>query len=142
MENEIKGKGDIQFRVDFEGRWFGPDGKEVNEASLFFLTQNLRADGEGFFVGLGFGPAKLVVEDVPLHVSGIELMERGGSKHLDVTILGGGSEPLDPETLFKRGDHFYCRIRGGRIPARFTGSATEELLKYLKADGDDIYLVL
>jgi hypothetical protein len=142
MENEIKGKGDIQFRVDFEGRWFGPDGKEVNEASLFFLTQNLRGDKEGFFVGMGFGPAKLIVEDVPLHVCGIELIEKRGSKEIEITFLGGGSELLDPETLFKRGDHFYCRVRGGRIPARFTGSAQEGLLNYLKADGDDIYLVL
>lgn len=142
MENEIKMGGDVQFRVDFEGCWYGPDGKEVNEASLFLLTQNLRGDGKGFFVGMGFGPAKLIVEDVPLHVYEIELVKRGESKQFKMTLLGGVNEVLDPETLFKKGDHFYCRVRGGRIPARFTGSAKEDLLNYLKADGDDIYLVL
>ena len=142
MENEIKTVGEIHFKVDFEGRWFGPDGEEVNEASLFFLTQNLRRDGEGFFVGMGFGPAKLVFEDVPLHVTGLELVERGETKRLEMTLVGGVTESLDPETLYKSGDHFYCRVRGGNVPARFIDPARDELIKYLKMDGEDIYLVL
>ncbi|GEM_PF-2406420 len=145
MEDNIKQAkhtGEIFFRVDFEGQWYGPDGAEVNEASLFFLTQNLRSDGEGFFVGMGFGPAKLVVEDVPLHVGGIELVKKGEERHLTMTLVGGAAEALNPETLHKRGEHFYCLVRGGRIPARFVGSALDELMKYLKVEGEDIYLVL
>ncbi|MBN1573243.1 MAG: hypothetical protein JW984_08630 [Deltaproteobacteria bacterium] len=142
MEDITRQTGEISFRVDFDGRWYGPDGKEVNEASLFFLTQNLRWDKEGFFIGMGFGPAKLIVEDVPLHVRGLDLVKKGEARHLTMTLLGGATEVLNPETLHKRGEHFYCRVRGGNIPARFIGSAVDELTKHLKEEGEDIYLVL
>lgn len=142
MEDITRQADEIFFRVDFDGRWYGPDGAEVNDASLFFLTQNLRGDREGFFIGMGFGPAKLIVEDVPLHADGLKLVKKGEARHLEMTLLGGGVEVLNPETLHKRGEHFYCSVRGGNIPVRFIGSAADELKKHLREEGEDIYLVL
>jgi hypothetical protein len=132
------------FRVDYEGRWYGPDGKEVNEASLYFLTNNIRTDEHGYFVGMGFGPAKLVVEDVPFVIRKVERIE-GDPPRLELTLTDGVTEPLDPETLsIKKGDAdlYYCRVKGGRIAARFSDEAARVLEKCLTREGDDVFLAL
>lgn len=132
------------FRVDYEGRWYGPDGKEVNEASLYFLTNNIRSDENGFFIGMGFGPAKLVVEDVPFVIRKAERKE-GDPPSLELTLTDGVTETLDPETLsVKKGevDLYYCRVRGGRVPARFSDEAARVLEQYLTRERDDVFLSL
>lgn len=133
--------GNIHFRVDFDGRWYGPDGKEVDDASIYFLSQNLRRDKDGFFIGLGFGPAKLIVEDVPLIVKGLEL-KGTDNRYIEMTLIDDMIERLDPATLYRRGDYFYCMVRGASIPARFDGDAAKELEKYLEVKGADIYLTI
>ena len=132
------------FRVDYEGRWFGPDGKEVNEASLYFLTHNIRSDENGFFIGMGFGPAKLVVEDVPFIIKKVE-RKGGTSPFLELTLTDGTIEALVPESLsMKKGevDLYYCTVRGGQIPARFSDEAAHVLEQYLTREGEDIFLNL
>jgi len=138
MENQA----DMHFTIDFEGRWFGTDGKEVNGASLYFLSHNLRSDKEGYFIALGFGPVKLVVEDVPFVIREIRLSEGKGKRFLEMTISDDTIERLNPETLMKRAEYYYCMVREGNIPARFGKEAAEELEKYLTIEGDDIYLSL
>jgi hypothetical protein len=133
----------IDFRVDNEGKWYGPDGKELNEASLYFLTQNLRFDKTGYFIAMSFGPAKVHVEDVPFVITGIAVeVNDENERIISLTIMDGASETLDPATLSVKGEHYYCMIRSGRIPARFLPDAKQELEKYLKHDGDAIYLTL
>jgi hypothetical protein len=132
------------FRVDYEGRWYGPDGKEVNEASLYFLTKNIRSDDDGFFIGMGFGPAKLVVEDVPFVIKEVQRKE-GDPPFLELTLTDGVTEALDPETLsIKKGeiDRYYCHVRGKRFPARFSDEAARVLEQYLTREGDDVFLTL
>lgn len=138
MENQA----DIHYAIDFEGRWFGMDGKEVNEASLYFLSQNLRRDKEGYFIALGFGPVKLVVEDVPFVIRELSLSEGKGERFLEMNLSDDTKERLNPETLIKKGEYYYCMVRGENIPARFGKDAAKELEKYLKVEGDDIYLSL
>jgi len=134
----------LVFRVDYEGRWFGPDGKEVNEASLYFLVNNIRSDENGYFIGMGFGPAKLVVEDVPFVIKEVERKD-GNPPRLELTLTDGVTEPLDPETLsIKKGDVdlYYCRVKGGQIAARFSDEAARILEKYLTREGEDVFLTL
>jgi hypothetical protein len=134
-------KGGIEFRVDFSGRWYGPDGKEITEASLYFLTQNLRFDESGYFIAMSFGPAKVAVEDVPFVVR--EVARDPDDEHgLALTLMDTTIEKLDPETLSVKGEHYYCMVRGGRIPARFLPEAARELEKYLRREGDAIYLAI
>ena len=131
----------IEFRVDSSGRWFGPDDKEVSEATLYFLTQNLRFDESGYFVAMSFGPAKVNVEDVPFVIT--EIARDPDDEHaLVLTIMDTTVEKLAPETLSAKGDRYYCMVRGGRIPARFLPEAARELEKYLRKEGDDIYLTI
>jgi hypothetical protein len=132
---------DIHFRIDFEGRWFGPDGNEVNEASLFFLSQNLRFDGEGYFIALGYGPAKLSVEDVPFVIKALSVVE-GKERYLSLALSDNTEERLVPETLARKGEYYYCLIRGGNIPARFSKDAQKTLEEYLVREGDEIFLSL
>ena len=138
MENQAN----IHFTIDFDGKWYGTDGKEVNEASLYFLSRNIRRDNEGYFVALGFGPVKLVVEDVPFIIREIKLSEGRGERFIEMTVSGDSKERLNPETLMKRGGYYYCMVREGNIPARFGEDAAKELEKYLTVEGDDIYLSL
>jgi len=132
----------VFFRVDFEGRWYGPDGKEVNEASLYFLSQNIRTDEQGYFIALGYGPVKLVVEDVPFVIMDVRRVEGAEPATLELTLPGGAIEPLVPESLSKKGEHYYCRVKSGNIPARFGEGPKRELLKYLTFEGEDIFLTL
>ena len=138
MENQPE----IHFKIDFDGNWYGMDGKEVEGASLYFLSQNLRRDNDGYFIGLGFGPVKLVVEDVPFVIREVELSEGRGERFLELAISDDTKERLIPETLIKKGEYYYCMVREGNIPARFGKDATDELEKYLTVEGDDIYLAL
>lgn len=134
-------QGGIEFRVDFDGRWYGPDGNELKEAALYFLTQNLRFDEGGYFIAMSFGPAKVIVQDVPFVITGIDL-EGGDERALSLVLMDGTAERLDPATLSVKGEHYYCMVRGGRIPARFLPDARKELENYVKREGGDLYLDL
>ncbi|MBN1883527.1 MAG: hypothetical protein JW885_15275 [Deltaproteobacteria bacterium] len=132
------------FRIDYEGRWYGPDGKEVNEASIYFLTNNIRSDENGYFVGMGFGPAKLIVEDVPFVIQTVQRKD-GDPPFLELVLTDGVTEALDPETLsIKKGevDLYYCMVRGGQFPARFSDEAARVLEQYLTREEDSVFLTL
>lgn len=134
-------QGGIEFRVDFDGRWYGPDGKELVDAGLYFLTQNLRFDESGYFIAMSFGPAKVTVEDVPFVITKVA-REESRESALSLTLMDGTVERLEPATLSVKGEHYYCMVRGGRIPARFLSDAKKELEKYLRREGDTIFLTL
>ncbi len=134
-------QGGIEFRVDFSGRWFGPDGKEVTDASLYYLTHNLRFDDSGYFIAMSFGPAKVIVEDVPFVITGVA-RDPDDEHSLILTVMDGTTDKLLPETLSIKGEHFYCMVRSGRIPARFLPEARQEIEKYVDRQGQDLYLTI
>jgi hypothetical protein len=134
-------QGGIEFRVDFFGRWYGPDGSRLTEAALYFLTQNLRFDDSGYFIAMSFGPAKVIVEDVPFVITGLA-RDADDEHSLVLTLMDGTIERLAPETLSIKGEHFYCMVRNGRIPARFLPEVKEELERYVSRKGEDIYLTI
>lgn len=134
-------QGGIEFRVDFSGRWYGPDGREVTDASLYFLTHNLRFDDSGYFIAMSFGPAKVIVEDVPFVITGVA-RDPDDEHSLILTIMDGTTEKLLPESLSIRGEYFYCMVRSGRIPARFLPEAGQEIEKYVGRKGQDLYLTI
>jgi hypothetical protein len=134
-------QGGIEFRVDFSGRWYGPDGKEVTDASLYYLTHNLRFDDSGYFIAMSFGPAKVIVEDVPFVITGVA-RDPDDEHSLILTVMDGTTDKLLPETLSIKGEHFYCMVRSGRIPARFLPEARQEIEKYVDRRGQDVYLTI
>lgn len=134
-------QGGIEFRVDFSGRWYGPDGAEVTDAALYFLTHNLRFDASGYFIAMSFGPAKVIVEDVPFVITSVA-QDTEDEHALTLTLMDGTSERLAPDTLSVKGEHFYCMVRDSRIPARFLPDAKQEIEKYVDRRGQDIYLTI
>jgi hypothetical protein len=134
-------QGGIEFRVDFSGRWYGPDGKEIVDAALYFLTQNLRFDNSGYFIAMSFGPAKVIVEDVPFVVTGVA-RDPDNEHSLTLTLMDGTTERLVSDTLSVKGEHFYCMVSHGRIPARFLPQAKQEIEKYVRREEQDIYLTI
>ncbi len=131
----------IEFRVDSSGTWYGPDGKELGEAALYFLTQNLRHDDTGYFVAMSFGPAKVIVEDVPFAVTGVA-RDPEDEHSLVLTLMDGTTERLIPETLSVKEGDFYCMVRNGRLPAKFLPEAGRNIEKYVRREGEDLYFTL
>jgi len=131
----------IEFRVDFSGRWYAQDDKEVTGAALYFLTQNLRFDKTGYFIAMSFGPAKVTVEDVPFVITDVA-RDPEDEHSLTLTLMDGTTERLRAETLSVKGEHYYCMVRDGRVPARFLPKAGQEIEKYVRREGQDIYLTL
>ena len=134
-------QGGIEFRVDFSGKWYGPDGNEVVDAALYFLTHNLRFDDSGYFIAMSFGPAKVIVEDVPFVVTALG-RDPDDEHALILTLMDGTTETLLPETLSVKGDYFYCMVRSGRIPARLSAEARTEIEKYVERNGQELYLTI
>lgn len=134
-------QGGIEFRVDFSGKWYGPDGNEVVDAALYFLTHHLRFDDSGYFIAMSFGPARVIVEDVPFVVTALA-RDPGDEHALILTLMDGTTETLLPETLSVKGEYFYCMVRSGRIPARLSAEAQAEVEKYVERNGQELYLTI
>jgi len=67
------------------------------------------------------------VDDAPLVVRSAQVTGDGSA--LDLSLSDGTRERLDPASLRLVGDVPYCRVRGGKLPARFAPQAAFVLLE-------------
>jgi hypothetical protein len=74
-------------------------------------------------------PVFIEVEDVAFFVRGLN---RPSKLDYEITLSDGSREALDPHTLDVGPENrFYCRVKDGRIKARFDRKAYYELMKDL-----------
>jgi hypothetical protein len=78
---------------------------------------------------------------VPFVITGVA-RDPDDEHSLILTIMDGTTEKLLSESLSIRGEHFYCMVRSGRIPARFLPEAGQEIEKYVDRKGQELYLTI
>ncbi len=128
------------YTIDIEGRFWNADGLQFDdpETLLFFLKQlEPMTNAPGFN---DHGPFRAVcqgeecrftAEDVPYVVIGLEMTP----DQITLVFPGNYRETLDPDTLFVGSlNVLYCRVRGGKLTARFNRKTYMEIVRKIQFD--------
>ncbi len=120
-----------RFRIGRDGDWFSEDGAITHEGIVAHLRENLKEEDGRYFVQAGRWRLPVEVEDTPFTVVRVE----AGAEGTSVLLNDGSRERLDPSTLrFAEGEVPYCRVKGGRFPARLARAAAHQLLNLIARD--------
>ena len=126
--------------IDFEGNWFHRGSRITRPEILEELCARLDLARDGLYVLLGEkGRCVLEVADTPLVIARVDLSRsETGAERIELRLKHvPGPEILDPSTLEVGKDNvLYCRVRGGRIPARFLRPAYYQLAEFIEEDAD------
>lgn len=116
---------------------FLSDGEEITHArTVEAFHRFLDRDDEGYFIRIGRDFKRIEVEDTARFVSDIAWSGLEGNAVVELTLLDGTRERLDPETLAYRPERLTCRVRGGKEEAKFLRKPYLELLMNALADRD------
>lgn len=133
----------VPLTLDHEGRWFH-EGLPIEHPGLVsLLNRHLVVDDDGTVEvrvpNLGFVERGAVtVEELPYYVTAVAF---GATPTL--RLNDESEEPLDPASVWLVGDdRLYCRVKGGRFPARFLRAAYLALASHVQEAGDGWVLVL
>jgi hypothetical protein len=121
-------------RLDRDGRWWHAAAPVEHERVVALFDRGLRVDDDGA-VRLEVGAQWCYVEVA--ETAYVVRRVRGGEGPAPPTLIlnDGSEEPLDPTTLMVRGDQdLYCRVKGGRCPARFLRDAYHQVVWRLEPD--------
>lgn len=123
--------------IDREGTWFHNGEKFINEKIINFFTRSLdvTADGE-YVIHYGSYTYPVKVEDVPLFITGVTFNGFGNFETVTMNLSSGETEELNCNSLyFKKNNALYCKVKNGRMPAKFKRSPSFEILERLEEDG-------
>lgn len=130
----------IGLRLDRDGQ-FWHQGQRVEHARLrqaLLRWLDVRADGRDLVRLDDARYAYVEVDDTHLRVTAA----RWQGERLWLALDDGSEEELAYPTLTQGGDDgLRCRVRGGRLTARFGTGAQQVLLERVDADGDGHVLV-
>jgi len=135
--------------VDKEGTWFHKGAPIIRRDMVLLFYQSLYLDEEGRYV-IKFKDqlCRLDVEDTPFVVVRTEFVPADNNGEKDRFILhliDDTKEELAPDTLWiGSGNVLYCKVRGGKIRARFSRAAYYQLAEYVQEERetDKYYLPL
>jgi hypothetical protein len=131
-----------EIRLDAEGNWFHNGAAFTNERIIDFFNKsiNMTRDGE-YVISYGNFVYPIVVEDVPFFITGVRFEGFGSFETVYITIRSRGEELLDVDTLCVGPQNaLYCRVHGGRFPAKFLHSPSFAILDRLEESDDVFYL--
>jgi len=117
----------------------------IHRPFIRLFYQNLTRDEEGRYIIEWNGErCYLEVEDTPFVVRAITRhQDASGEERFTLVLTDDSEESLDPETLFVgKANVLYCRIRSGKLRARFSRPAYYELVRHVVEEGDGYALVL
>lgn len=129
--------------LDKEGNWFHNGEPFVNEKikSFFSRSVDITADGQ-YVIHYSHYTYPIRVEDAPYFVTGVQFEGFGPFERVFLTLSSGTSEELDPSTLFcRKNNALYCKIRKGRLVAKFKRSPSFNILERLEETSDGRYYV-
>jgi hypothetical protein len=118
--------------IDSDGHLWH-EGTEFDDPEVLKLfMKNMEAMPDGSYRVFCQGEeCRITAEDVPYVVQDLVFTH----ERINLIFPGGYSEPLDPATLFVgKLNVLYCRVRGGRLAARFNRKSYLELAKKVKFD--------
>jgi hypothetical protein len=134
-----------ELRLNRNGVWLS-DGEEITHGETVRLFHRaLKRQGDGFVIQVGRESKRVVVEDTPYFVVGLDGSADSGywlrlsdetRERLDpATLKYGPSQALGPGRLV-------ARVKGGTEEARFLSQAYFDLLSGLEEDSDCFFLVI
>lgn len=132
------GTGIDEILIDKEDVWYHNGEKFINEKILNFFRKsvNITADGE-YVISYGEYTYPVKVEDTAYFVTGVVINGFGDFEKIQINLSSGETEELNCNTLYcKKNNALYCRIKQGRMPAKFKRSPSFEILERLE-DSDD-----
>ena len=132
-----------EIRLTKEGKWFHNGEPFINEKiiALFTKSVDITADGR-YVIHYGNHTYPIVVEDTPYFITGVRFEGFASFERIFITLSSGDIEELDIYSLYCGANNaLYCRIKGGRMPARFMRSPSFYILERLEEETDGQYSV-
>lgn len=125
--------------IDKDGTWFHHGAPIIHQGILQLFYRSIRQDEKGrYLLVLKEQTCVLEVEDTPFVIARTTLMPPDPDDSRErflLRLVDGTEETLDPATLTVAADHvLYCKIRGGRFPARFSRPAYYQLARHIEQD--------
>ncbi len=129
--------------LDKEGNWFHNGEPFLNEKIISFFSRSVNITEDGQYVlHYGSNTYPIRVEDAPYFVSGVEFDGFGSFERVFITLSSGENEELNPITIFYRKNNaLYCRVKNGRMIAKFKRSPSFSILERLEETSDGKYFV-
>jgi hypothetical protein len=125
------------FRIDRDGGW-RHEGQEVTHPGVLGnLYANLRVDEQGHYLQVGPARIPVDVEDAPFVVTRVETSSPAWDPvhSLRIYLTDGTEDGLDPATIWIGPDEVpYCRVKGGRLHARFSVAAWLQLAEFVEEE--------
>lgn len=116
-------------QVTAQGEMFHQGAPLIHPGILELIFESVRLEDGVYVLRLGNQACQLEVEDTFFVVARAQEQDQG----LLLTLNDGGKEMLDPASLWVgNNDVIYCRVKGGRFPARFLRAAYYQLVQLVE----------
>jgi hypothetical protein len=127
-----------QIRRDADGRWFDGSIAVENVAIARAFDRWIdRAEDGRYILKNAINWVYIEIDGAPIFVKSIDVQEAG----IDLELSDERNEPLDGATLrLDRDGILWCDVRGGKMPAKFSRRAQQEIAPALEEDEGGIYL--
>jgi uncharacterized protein len=125
---------ETDIRIDADGRFWHEGTPVTHERLARALASWIDVDPETgrYILKNALQWCFIRVDDAPIVVRSAAFAGDG----VELSLSDGTTERLDPGSLALRGDVPYCRVRGGKLPARFSPQAAFVLLeRVVEKDG-------
>lgn len=119
--------------LDKNGNWFHNGEPFINERIIRFFNGAVNRTADGTYV-LHYDRYTwpITVEDVPVFITGVRVLGYGPFEEIILNLSTGEEEKLDADTLYyKDNNALYCKVHGGRLPAKFQHSPSFQVLERL-----------
>ncbi len=127
-----------EITIKTDGKWYHKGAEIIRKDIIKFFYEHMDLDEKGRYV-ISWRNERCVVdvEDTAFFVQAVEKIDSSFILHLSDET----QEKLDPNTLYiGERNVLYCRVKGGRFPARFLRPAYYQIANYIEEDKDGYFL--
>ena len=148
MDNNKQGIDDLPpclIYIDKEGKWYHEGAEIIRPDFIQFFFEHMELDEQGrYIVNWNGQRCYIEVEDTAFVVRQVDFVGQDGEPQKAVIHLNDGTkEDLEPDTLvIGDGEVLYCKVKGGKFPARFLRPAYYQLAQKIVEDGGNFFLSL
>jgi uncharacterized protein len=130
--------GKVTLSIDADGTWRHEGVEITHERTWKLFSRTLDIDEQGrYFLQIKNECAVVEVVDAPFVVATIRVIDEG----IRLTLVDGTQEMLDPGTIRISDTNIpYCKVRNGKMEARFSRTAYHQLAELIVEEGDGYFL--